>query len=94
MPKILTETLIHPDDQIYNALLDGGKDFILCGKYTVLVAIHDHYKPEEKIDESNIEFLEHINGIVESAMNANPDRVLKTLKSWLIEIEKAGYKTR
>ena len=84
MGNTLFDNLIHQDDVIYNALLDGGEDEKICMKYAVLGAIHDSAKPKESrvFYKDDPAFMNHLMSIVNSALRIRPAKVKQTLLEW------------
>lgn len=89
MENICLDTTIHPDDVIYNALLDGGENEIICMKYAILGAIRDSQKPENERSfyKDEPELMNHFLSLVESAHRAKPEKVEQTLNEWFVEVE-------
>jgi len=89
MSDMFHNAMIHPDDMIYNALLNGGEDIQM--KYAILGAIHDSVKPkkERKFCDSDddYDFMNHLVSIVKSAYKANSTKVTNNLKLWLDEVK-------
>lgn len=90
MRDIILDNFLHPDDVIYNALLDGGEEEIISMKYAVLGAIHDSEKPENDriFYKDEPEFMDKLMSIVKSALRANPEKVRQTINEWFKLVNK------
>jgi len=84
----LFNNLIHPDDVIYNALLDGGRDEEIGMKCAVMGAVYDSLRPENDRNfyKDDPEFMNKLLSIIQSAWKARPEKVKQTIKQWIVEV--------
>lgn len=82
--------LMNPEDDVYNALL-GAYDIPLNYKLFVLSAIHDSIYGETSVSilsgEDSQRICREVKKIVDDAIKAKPDIVIKTLNKWLNELK-------
>ncbi len=90
--RIDIANLIHPDDQLYNALLGDDEDLPICAKYATIAACSDYDKPiEDRLffpTATDEKLRGHILKIIFSAIRARPEKVRDMIQKWTKDIER------